>query len=747
MKIFLILLQLTILAACATVPNTTPLYGERELSSVVEGDNCYLIIEDFFKVSPVTAKKKFENSVREYVQLKASEQNLLGNLVQWARTTFATSYADNIIESFDSLLFIDYKSSFNSLYKASIGEMTLDDAKIHELYGASYANYKRASEYLSSKRPQMDIATLKKVHEYMMEGGIDGIPLGRIGKIREENIIGNVPVGIPESVVNEMNKNIYLMTDELVKDGAGKYVGRIWYPNIFKMTPELAEKIKTINPALATSIEKLASQFASGAIKGQEYEAAYAKLNSKFVTALVEDLLSWFVRQRDTIGEINTPEKLYELCKTVAIFQKSMISIHPFRDGNGRTIRQFAIYHVFDSIGFPKPRFIDPDDDIYTSTEVWTQAIIDGIRNTQRLYENAESRISQGLPLETTPELLIASFKETEKVGLKRQTPASFTPNYRNKEVDIRQVQAFFQMKLEDQNLRKRMSQEPRTVYDEIINEYYTFYKISNLDYEHEKKGLEALSVNLIDSDFRTSFGNKSYKVAKNWKSKMASWYEDTIVWRGLSRKTEEIQEAELLTMFQKVNVQFVSNNVARKFGANTSFDAIKKYIFEDFAHYNHDLVTDGLEKMAKDHSESGPMYSQSYGYSTSIKREVGKAFAMGAMVIAPYGKQKDFQDQLKSRVLVGMKKAKKDVFLSRLKQLRPGFSYKYPRQQEVMGIGAADPDSVMFVQLIDENGGVIKSYIRNPEKPNEILVFNREIDSLEDLDIQTLAEAHVITI
>ena len=225
----------------------------------------------------------------------------------------------------------------------------------------------------------------------------------------------------------------------------------------------------------------------------------------------------------------------------------------------------------------------------------------------------------------------------------------------------------------------------------------------------------------------------------------MKKWYTDTIVWRGLSRKNQEIQESEILTMFKTVNQQFVSNNVGRKLTTNMTPKQMNDVIFQDFAQYNKDLLTDGLEKMAKDHSETGPMYGQSYGYSTSSKREVGKAFAMGAMVVAPYGQHQEFQHLLKSRVLVGMKQGKKDVVLSRLKQVRPIFSYKYPRQQEVMGIGAADPDSVMFVQMIDEKGEVIKSFVRNPANPNEILVFKKEINSIEDLNAVDLQEAEKI--
>jgi hypothetical protein len=134
---------------------------------------------------------------------------------------------------------------------------------------------------------------------------------------------------------------------------------------------------------------------------------------------------------------------------------------------------------------------------------------------------------------------------------------------------------------------------------------------------------------------------------------------------------------------------------------------------------------------MARDHSETGPLYGESYGFSTSKNREVGKAFAMGAMVVGEYGAHKapELQALLKSRILVGAQRANKDVDLGRLKQLREEFSYKYPRQQEVMGIGASDPDSIRIIQTIKADGSVEFTYLRNPQKPNEIWVIEGDFD------------------
>ena len=70
-----------------------------------------------------------------------------------------------------------------------------------------------------------------------------------------------------------------------------------------------------------------------------------------------------------------------------------------------------------------------------------------------------------------------------------------------------------------------------------------------------------------------------------------------------------------------------------------------------------------------------------------------------------------------------------KDVDLGRLKQVRPEFSYKYGRQQEVMGVGASDPDAITIIQTINAEGGVDLTYLRNPKKADEIWVVKGDID------------------
>jgi hypothetical protein len=159
--------------------------------------------------------------------------------------------------------------------------------------------------------------------------------------------------------------------------------------------------------------------------------------------------------------------------------------------------------------------------------------------------------------------------------------------------------------------------------------------------------------------------------------------------------------------------------------------EAIKK----DFVTYNREAINGDIVSMAIDHHQTGPRYSESYGFSTSKREVVGKAFAMGAMAVGEYGKQMDplLQAKIKSRINVATFRAIKDVDLGRLKAFDPEFSYIYGRQAEVMAIGGTDPDAVMLIQRLDSKGNVIETLLRNREVPNEVLVIEGRYVPEED--------------
>jgi hypothetical protein len=346
------------------------------------------------------------------------------------------------------------------------------------------------------------------------------------------------------------------------------------------------------------------------------------------------------------------------------------------------------------------------------------------------MVDDLTERLKFGLPVENSIELVTPYSRPPVKMDLKNGKKVTQMDGVEY--IDPRFYREIVKRELKaDPSLVVKLRTNPVEAWDEIHKKATEVFSKNNLYYTHPKNGVERVALGFVDDDFKLLYGKPTFEDKELFDFKMKSWYSDDITWRGLASKHAEKSESEIIEMFSEMTSHNASNAVLGKIRGNATPDAIRKAALEDFEKYNSDIFGDGLVKMARDHSETGPMYGISYGYSTSKNRDVGKAFAMGAMVVGEYGQHRapELQALLKSRVLVGAKRAHKDVDLGRLKQLRDEFSYKYGRQQEVMGIGASDPDAITIVQTIDADGEVVLSYLRNKNNPKEILVVKGDID------------------
>jgi len=682
------------------------------------------------KRNPAAVEFSCNELIREVLQTKFIKSK--DNFKKALKKNFTARKARTIEQNLDALLFIDYKHAYPLLKDIYAGQKYLFTESIFDLYSNSggskvFKNYVQASKFLLENKPDFSIDSLKRVHSLMMKGPIDGIPEGRIGTFRREDIIGNVPAGydLNEKQFQALVDNPYINTERL-KESANGYVGYIGYPNAAYNTSEVMEIIAKRNEDLH---EKLVAFKSKNITQGGEFE----ELTGSLINELTEDLLDWFVKQKDQIGPIDNVRKFKKYVKLVAQYQRGLVSIHPFYDGNGRSIRQFALYYPFWVEGLPPPRIVDVNNDLYTSLDDWSEQISDGVISSHRLFTELSKRLAAPeYRLGSAPELLFPNIPKEVKVTFRSQKPRKTIKGKRVMEVDGPQFSEYVFTRIKsEEGLEERYLTDPDTVLKELSEDYIKFAESSYMDYRHAKFGDEFIGLEFVEQDFIETFADQSYKKKDKWLRKMERWYNDQTIWRGLSRQNQEIEESEIVSMFSNLHYQFVSNH-ALSFSREP--DKMLSTVMDDFKDYNKQIIDGGIVRMAKDHSESGPLYGESYGYSTSKKWEVGRAFAMGAMVVAEYGQHWDHQHLLKSRVLVGMKEARKDVDLGRLKQLRNEFSYKYPRQVEVMGVGGADPDSVMFVQLINAEGDAYLSYVRNPKKPSEILVFEGDIQDTSKL-------------
>lgn len=667
-----------------------------------------------------------------------------------------------IIDNLESLYFIDYSHSSNKLKNILSNNNTIDNAELSIRYETrAFENFKKTREYLLNERPEMNKQTLLEIHKRMMEGGVEGVRSEWLGAIRDGNWYGNVPYQYPldEITIKEILENPYL-TWRGQKNVDGKFWGEIHYPNLDYIRKEGLDLIRNRNPKLVKDIEdyqnlpkkmleketelKLLSVDDKAGAKGfalkneiytlkqrhTKLASMSLKLNQQLVEAMVDDLMDWFNRQRALIGEIDSPEKLDQFTDLVAKFQRDLVSIHPLANGNGRSTREFALSYALMREGFPPPRILDPNADMYTSLDDWKKMIKHGILSSDYLVDDLIERLNFGLPVENSLDLITPFSRPPVALGLKGQKGVNTIEGVEY--IDPRFYREVLKREFnQNPSFVKELESEPVKTWDKIHNRIREIFSKNNIYYNHPKHGIERVALNFVDDDFKLLFGKNSYQNKELFDFKMKNWYSEDITWRGLASNQVEKSEADIIKMFQEFTEHNASNAVLRKISRINVSDEIRKAALEDFEKFNQDVFGDGLVQMAKDHSETGPLYRTSYGYSTSKNREVGKAFAMGAMVVADYGAHRapELQALLKSRVLVGARRANKDVDLGRLKQVREDFSYKYGRQQEVMGIGATEPDAISIVQTIDAKGEVVLSYLRNPDNPSEVFVIKGDID------------------
>jgi hypothetical protein len=652
---------------------------------------------------------------------------------------FSKTEVDNIKDNLNSLLFIDYQNSFNSLLKIFNGKLKVSKTKIWNIFDTTkkkaFANYVKSSNYLIKNKPSINMNTMKTLHRKMMEGEIDDLAEVKLGKIRDVDVIGFVykEDTLTPEIYKTIKENPYLGVENLKKDGK-VYVGAYEYPGITNLTPEVQNIIKKIDKDLYIEVEKYLDD---GVGKQKD-------LTTKIVNALSENLLDWYTLQRSQLGDINDPLKLKKFIRLVAEFNRNMVSVHPFQDGNGRTLRELTLYYPFIQEGFPPPRITNTYDDLFLSLDEWAIQVEKGLENSQSMYEALTKRLVNGQSLDITPELLFPNIPKRASINKLTQKPRKLIKDSRFVDIDTAQFAIWVKHILADDKVRaSAYKNSPYIELKKIGEEYGEFVKGSRLDFIHPKFGEENVGLYFIDQDFFVAFNDNSFRSAAKWQKKIAQYYpENVTMWRGLSYPDKVIDEKEIVKMFSTVHEQFVSNKTLGKVTNSTTEKQLMKMALTDFDRYNYHLSNGGLVEMAMDHHRQGKLYWDSYGISFTEKRSIGKAYAMGAGAYVPLGQQMGAKLNLSSRILIGVKKGLKDVKLSRLKQIRSDFSYKYPRQKEIMGIGAADPDSVMIVQSLDEDGKVLLTFVRNPEKPNEIRVYDYEVsdyDKLADDQIKTI--------
>ncbi|KYG64144.1 hypothetical protein AZI86_13920 [Bdellovibrio bacteriovorus] len=621
-----------------------------------------------------------------------------------------------------------------------------------EVKGAPFKGFLNARDnFLRKETPKVSADLLLEIHKRAMIDGVEGIKAEQLGLWRNGHWLGNASgqTALSKKEIANIDSNPYLLFEKnpfdysagngptllwenvtvwgslrdmkASVDYSSRTAGYIHYPFVITPKQETIDLIKDSHPQLWQNIQNYRAKYGVNS-RGKGPDG----LEAAFTKALVEARFARYEKDRAELGEVKIGINENKYIDLIADLQRDLVAIHPVLNGNGRTTRLLMNY-LLTKEGLPPVRLVDPFLDVQVSQQEWREYVHKGVVNSAKLQADVLYRVQNGLVVEHSPELIYPGIAATVNISMRKQGSKTTVQNYAKATVDGAQFNAFIKAQMAAHpNLRQELDNNRLQTMSQLNELFMEFYRTKTVRYILEKDGkAEDASLRFVDPDFIQTFGINRSASKERWQAKIDRWYDkEMLVWRGLANKHSQPSNQELLEYFKSPTTHLVSNRVLSAVYRDRKplLEAIK----EDFEFYNQELLNGKIIEMAVDHHRSGPRYGDSYGYSTSKREVVGKAFAMGAMVVGKYGDHtnKEAQNMLQSRINVASYRAIKDVDLGRLKAIDPEFSYIYGRQAEVMGIGGTDADAVMLIQRIDAKGNVIETFLRNTEKPSEILLI-----------------------
>ena len=594
-----------------------------------------------------------------------------------------------------------------------------------------FRNMQRVNSFLKQSSSAPSLRRLLEVHEIAMQEGVDDLHHHALGTVRDIAVIGDETTdGITPLEVKRVEKNVYLSFEDEPECAArsratGRRYGRILYPDPLTIKDEALSRISETHPSVFRQVTQLrALPVASQISVLDSAPGAYGVLIQDLITALCEERYAAYAHRLKALGELTTPKDVLEFIKVTAQHYRDLISIHPMRDGNGRSVRYESLYDPFDKVGISRPRLNDPNADVLFSPSDWVREVERGILSTDALYRDVEQRIRYGLLIERSPQLLFPNLARDVGIELRVRGRRTREKNVTLAPIDGAQFGAFAHHELaRDRALARAFKKTPLPAMATIRLRFKEFVKGTTALCHIPGHGTEQVGLSLVDLDYQHAFAGQYFAEAERWQFKIARWYQDVLLWRGLCSTSSCRSVTEILNLFRVPSDISLCNNLLEH--ADAPVPRIMKKLAAEFDRYNRDLISGTLYEKVIGHVEEGAGYPSSYGLSTSRRWGVAAGFAWGR---GTFGYKDDLvssrQDEISERLVIGAYQANKDVDVRRFRFLDPRFSYKFGRQQEILAIGGIDPDAVMVVQLLDRRRKVERSFVRSRSSPSSVYEF-----------------------
>jgi hypothetical protein len=489
-------------------------------------------------------------------------------------------------------------------------------------------------------------------------------------QIRTISAVEKIPSN--ESLYPEGTNNI--QNNKYLKSEQRKGFLYIHYPSIDHMSDYVKALLKEKKIGLYQEIEN----YNKKSIGNNDL------LNSKLINFLLDDLFLNYKLPNESIKSTKI-EKLI-ISRSVDLYL-GLLSIKPFAHHNNKVARNIAFNLLFENKKLIKPRVFISKRPLLYSHDSWTRLVIDGMHKTHEIHEAILKRMELALPIGNTPELysFVKSFNYS---------------NIYNKKINNIKFKTYArQMIIEDPIKALKLQENPFIYTKHLFTKYIKYMKSYSLNNDSDI---------YISDDFKYYFNNKSYKSLSTWSHKMDNFYQSQLIWKDIKiiQKQKESIRSEIISYFKKMNSSLSPYVVA---GSD-----LTKSSYQSFDEFNQDAIHGGVNHTVNDFMIDKKNNENSYGFI--VYKNLNK-------LKDHLYENKDIDNDV--RIIVGIKKSKKDLDLKKFYKGKSKFKDK------AFAIGGIDPDAVMIIHTLNNQGSIVSSYVRDTKRPWQIKYYEGEVSDV----------------
>ncbi|MBT7609368.1 MAG: hypothetical protein HN576_06410 [Bacteriovoracaceae bacterium] len=575
---------------------------------------------------------------------------------------------EKVLANIDIILSLDYTSSFIETLNLNSERFNFFDDLIPFIQRNDFSNEfvhnLNSNVYLIKNKPNLNLDTISNVHRHYSK---DKKTYLRKTSYREMiKITSKITPGFIDSIRN----NKFLMSSE-----HNGYL-EVYYPSVTHLSTSMSLFLQSKHQALFKRIQS----FNLSSLGSEE------KLNRELLSFLMNNLIKNYIEKTANITHISSTKKESVFIDAATQFFLGLISIRPFDENNIQVSRDVSFNLLFHKMNLIKPRIYISRKPLFYSLEKWKKLVSAGMEKTAEVHRAILQRIEINLPISNTPEL----FSHVQSFD--RNNIYSINININSPKFKTFMRQSLIQDPLKILNLK----QDPFGYTKKMYTQYAAYMK---------GYGLSSHTDFYISDDFMHFFKNTAYNSFSKWSYKMDQFYKPILLWKDvtLKHKTKISRENEIISYFKVMNNNLSSlqdyGHHDLVYSSIQSFDEFNQDVI--LGELNHVLDISLRDRETKDNSYGIILYKNLEAIKSKVRVENTKSN--------------------ESKIIVGLKQSNKDIDLHYFSK------GKAPGQGKTFAVGGIDPDAVMVVHNVNSSGGIISSYVRDPERPWRIKVFDGE--------------------